>query len=240
MGFEISYQHQETQCRGYYAIPDQMNSPRPLVLIAHDWSGLNAFSRQKADEMAALGYVGFAMDLYGQGRVGQSNEEKNQLMQPLFQDRIFLQDRVQAALQAACDLPQVDFKKIAAIGFCFGGLAVLDLAHSGAPISGVVSFHGLLIPPPAALRKSIQASLLILHGDADPMVKPDAVRAYADDLSHVQADWQIHSYGNTLHAFTNPQANDPDFGTVYQARACQRSMQAMQDFLKEKFNECII
>lgn len=234
MNAELSYEHDGVNCRAYCSFPENIEKPSPLVLIAHDWSGRNTFACQKADELAALGYVGCAMDLYGDARVGKTNDEKSKLMQPLMQDRLYLQQRVKKAITAACTLPEVDSNKIAAIGFCFGGLVVLDLARSGGNILGVVSFHGLLIPPPEAFNQKIRASILMLHGDVDPMVKPEAVRLYVDELTHMQADWQIHVYGNTMHAFTNPQANDPNFGTVFNPVACKRAMQAMKLFLKEK------
>ncbi|HNU20621.1 MAG TPA: dienelactone hydrolase family protein, partial [Hydrogenophilus thermoluteolus] len=141
----------------------------------------------------------------------------------------------QAAIHALAMQPEVDPEKVAAIGFCFGGLSVLDLARVGAPVKGVVSFHGLFTPPGNTTDNKITAKVLALHGWDDPMAKPDAVLAFAKEMTDAGADWQLHAYGHTMHAFTNPEANDPDFGTVYNAKADARSWQAMQNFLAELF-----
>jgi dienelactone hydrolase len=182
-----------------------------------------------------LGYVGFAVDMYGKGILGSGPEENARLMQPLMEDRAMLQKRMQAALHAVKSLPWVDDGKIAAIGFCFGGLCVLDLARTGAGIKGVVSFHGLLVAPGNTQGNAIKAKVLALHGHDDPMVPPEQVLAFEREMTEAGADWQLHTYGHTMHAFTNPAANNPDFGTVYQADADRRSWQAMQNFLAELF-----
>lgn len=233
---EIIYQHAQSTHHGFCAIDENNTAQkRPAVLVVHDWSGQNDFARQKATQLAEMGYVGFAVDMYGNGQEGQTKEEKIALMSPLMEDRSLLLGRLLAAVNAVKYLPSVEPHKIAAIGYCFGGLCVLDLARSGEAISGVVSFHGLLEAPALHLPKKIQASVLALHGQADPMVPMDHVERFADEMTAAQADWQLHMYGNTLHAFTNPLANDPDFGTVYSAKADQRSWVAMQNFLKEIF-----
>ena len=123
---------------------------------------------------------------------------------------------------------------ITAIGFCFGGLCALDVARSNADAAGVVSFHGLLNAP-GNTADEIKPKVLALHGWDDPMATPDDVKAFGEEMTKAKADWQLHAYGGTMHAFTNPQANDPDFGTVYDADADRRSWQAMQNFLTELF-----
>ncbi len=187
--------------------------------------------------MAELGYVGFALDMYGKGVLGNSVEENAALMQPFIDDRTMLQKRIFAALAEVKELPWVDSGKIAAIGFCFGGLCVLDLARTGADIQGVVSFHGLLGAPENLTGTRIAAKLLVLHGHDDPMVPPEQVSALQEELTAAGADWQVHVYGHTMHAFTNPVANDPDFGTVYQADADRRSWNSMTAFLQEIFQD---
>lgn len=231
------YHHGEQECHAYLAFDDRIDTPRPLVLVIHDWSGRNAFACQKAEQLAKLGYVGFAVDMYGLGRLGETKEEKMGLMEPLISDRALLKARVLAAFDAAKELNEVDETKTAAIGFCFGGLCALDLARSGAEITGVVSFHGLLHPPEERPIRTIKAKILALHGYDDPMVSPDQVRAFADEMTKAQADWQVHMYGHTQHAFTNPLAQDPAFGTVYNSLAEKRSMQSMVCFLDELFSE---
>ena len=156
-------------------------------------------------------------------------------MTPLVEDRPELQKRVSAALSAMQAQPEVDSNQCAAIGFCFGGLCVLDLARIGSPIAGVVSIHGLFMAPGNTAGTAITAKVLCLHGYDDPMATPDSVLALATELSEAKADWQLHAYGRTMHAFTNPAANDPDFGTVYSETADRRSTAAIQGFLEELF-----
>ena len=146
-----------------------------------------------------------------------------------------LQARLKSALKAFGDLDEVDSKRIAAIGFCFGGLCALDMARSGADVQAVASFHGLFTPPGNTAGRKISARVLALHGNDDPMVPHAQVMAFADELTAAGADWQIHMYGRTMHAFTNPEANDPAFGTVYNETADRRSWQALDNFLEEIF-----
>ncbi|HSW70972.1 MAG TPA: dienelactone hydrolase family protein, partial [Gammaproteobacteria bacterium] len=169
----IEYQA-ETLLEGFYAFDEKKGSQnkKPLVLISHDWSGCNDFARNKAQKLADLGYVGFALDMFGKGKQGKTKEEKTALIKPLLENRSLLSQRIQAGLKAASSLEIVDTNKIAAIGFCFGGLCVLDLARSGAKLNGVISFHGLLNRPEAEAIRPIQAKVLVLHGYDDPMVPP--------------------------------------------------------------------
>jgi dienelactone hydrolase len=150
-------------------------------------------------------------------------------------DRSLLQRRMQLAVATLRSREEVDDTRIAAIGFCFGGLCVLDLARTGADIKGVVSFHGLLTPPPDTAADRIRAKTLVLHGWDDPMATPQHLLALGHELTGMGADWQIHAYGNAMHAFTNPAANNPAAGTVYQPDADRRSFELMQLFLAEVF-----
>lgn len=231
----MEYQAGDTLLEGYYAASSAPKGKIPAVIVMHDWSGKNDFACQKADQLATLGYAAFALDMFGKGKIGRSKEEKSALIQPLLDDRNILQQRVLAAYDFVKNLPNVDATRIAAIGFCFGGLCVLDLARTGIEITGVVSFHGLLGAPKIATNNIIKSKILVLHGYDDPMVPPEQVIAFANEMTMAKADWQIDMYGNTMHAFTNPQANDPDFGTVYNATADTRSWQAMLDFFNEIF-----
>ncbi len=214
----IEYEHDGLMPEGLLAWDDASDKPdgrqRPGVMVVHAWAGRSEFECDKARKLAAQGYVGFAIDLYGQGVLGSSVEENAALMQPFMDDRALLQARLTRAFDVLRGLPEVDADKIAAIGFCFGGLAVLDLARIGTNLRGVVSFHGLLGAPGNTEGNKIKAKVLVLHGHDDPMAPPDSVNALADELTQAGADWQLHVCGNTLHAFTNPQANDPSFGTI--------------------------
>ena len=229
----IEYIHGGDVFEGLLAWDDGQLGPRPAVAVAHAWAGRSAFEDGKARALAELGYVGFAMDVYGKGRRGRTKEENAALMTPLVQDRPLLQARLGAALQTLAAQPEVDPQRLAAIGFCFGGLSVLDMARCGLPLRGVVSFHGLFTPPGNTAGRAISAKVLALHGWDDPMATPEAVLAFAREMTQAGADWQLHAYGGTMHAFTNPEANDPGFGTVYSARADARSWQAMRQFLAE-------
>lgn len=229
------YHHGEQELYGYLAYDDQTIKPRPAVLVIHDWTGRNDFACQKAELLAEMGYVGFAVDMYRFGRQGKSVDEKQALMTPLMNDRRLLRDRIQAGLDAVVTMDEVDNKRIAVIGFCFGGLCALDLARSGADITGVISFHGLLNKPEGISQQSIKAKILALHGYDDPMVLPEQMAAFCQEMTEANVDWQVHMYGHTKHAFTNPQAHDESLGTVYNAKAERRSWQAMADFLQEIF-----
>lgn len=234
---KIEYRDGDTILEGYCAYDDKAGNKKPAVLVAHDWSGCNDFARRKAEKLAELGYVGFAVDMYGKGKIGTTKEEKSDLMQPLMQDRSMLQRRMLAAFDAMKQIEAVDTSKTAAIGFCFGGLCALDLARSGADISGVVSFHGLLGAAEDIRTSAINAKILVLHGYTDPMVTPDHLVAFGEEMTRANADWQVVIYGNTMHAFTNPEANDPEFGTVYNKKSDARSWIEMKNFFKEVFGK---
>jgi dienelactone hydrolase len=235
----IEYHDKDCVLEGYYVYDDAIKGKRPLVLVAHDWTGRNELSQGKAEQLAELGYIGFALDMYGKGKRGHSTEEKVALMQPLMENRELLQRRITAGLDCAKKIEFVDTHKIAAMGYCFGGLCVLDLARSGADIQGVVSFHGLLNPPPHK-NQLIKAKLLVLHGHDDPMVTPDNVLAFENEMTKDKVDWQINVYSNTKHAFANPMANDPVLGTIYNPVADKRSWIAAKNFFEEVFkNECM-
>jgi len=234
---KIEYHAGETLLEGYAAWNSQTQEKRPAVLVAHDWSGKNDFACRKAEKLAELGYVGFALDMFGKGVSGKTKEEKSALIQPLVQDRQLLAQRILAAFETVKQLPGVDDQHIGAIGFCFGGLCVLDLARTGADVKGIVSFHGLLQAPENKTPKQIHAKILALHGFDDPMVTPDIVIRFGEEMTEAKANWELDMYGNTKHAFSNPEANDPGFGTVYNKQADTRSWIAMQAFFKEVFGK---
>lgn len=227
------YFDEEQELRGFLAYDPSISGPRPTVLVVHDWSGRNEFACNKAKLLAQMGYVGFAVDMYGQGQLGSTIEEKKALMTPLISNQALLRRRMEAALTAVCSMTEVDPNRMAIIGFCFGGLCALELARSGANIKGAVSFHGLLNKPGNIKSESIKAKILVLHGYADPMVPPEQVHAFCQEMTEAKLDWQIHMYGNVQHAFTNPEAHDSQLGTVYNEVAAQRSWQAMTNFFQE-------
>ena len=232
----VEYRDGDTVLEGRVAWDDRFSGPRPGVLVAHAWGGRSDFEDGKADDLAGQGYAAFALDLYGKGVRGNSPDENAGLMQPFLDDRAMLQQRLQSSLSAMREQPEVDAERVAAIGFCFGGLCVLDIARTGEDVAGVVSIHGLFGPPGNTTGNRISAKVLALHGWDDPMATPDQVTALADELTTMGADWQLHAFGNTMHAFTNPAANAPDMGTVYSAAADKRSAVAITNFLDELFS----
>lgn len=232
----LTYRHDQALLEGYLARPADNSKSYPLVLIAHTWAGRDEFVCRKAEALAKLGYAGFALDMFGKDVRGHSVEENSRLIEPFMQDRRLLLQRIQSALHFAKTLPCVDTARVAAMGFCFGGLCVLDLARSGADIQGMVSFHGLLHPPKNLPSPTITAKILVLHGYSDPMGKPPMAAEFQAEMERVALDWQMHSYGHTQHAFTNPRADDANLGTVYNQNADRRSWQAMQNFFQEIFS----
>lgn len=230
------YRHGEQELHGYLAHDGKKDKPRPAVIVCHDWSGRNEFACQKAKLLAEMGYVGFALDMYGHAKTGSTNDEKMALMGPVVADRLFLRERLNAALESVTSMPEVDKHRVAVIGFCFGGLCALDFARSGADIKGVVSFHGLLGKPENIANNPIKAKVLALHGYDDPMAKPEQVNAFAQEMTEANVDWQIHMYGHVQHAFTNPSAHDTELGLIYNEVAARRSWLAMTNFLAEIFS----
>jgi dienelactone hydrolase len=206
---------------------------RPVVLIFPNFLGLDQFDLDVAGRIAALGYAAFGCDLYGKGRRGTDRESGFALMRPLLDDRALLQDRMLAILATARDLPEVDSARIAAIGFCFGGLCALDLARTGADIRGAASFHGLFTPPGNLDGRPIEAKVIAFHGWADSAVPPEQVVALGEELSGVGADWQIHCFGGAVHGFTH--LGDAEGGVRFNALAASRSWRTLEAFLGECF-----
>lgn len=229
----ISYSEGGQELEGFVAYDESKSGKRPVVLVSHAWGGPGDFEFNKARALAELGYVGFALDVYGAGRRGSNPDENAKLMTPFMEDRALLRRRMQAALETACGLELADSSRVGAIGFCFGGLCVLDLARGGADVRGVVSFHGLFAPAEGIPNEKIRAKLLCLHGHDDGFVPKEQFDGFTEELTAAGADWQIHQYGHTLHAFTNPDANDREFGTLYDAAADRRSWIAMRNFFEE-------
>ena len=231
----VEYKDGKQTCVGYLAWDETYADPKPCVMVSHAWGGRDGFAEDKAIQMAALGYVGFAIDVYGDGKTGSGPEENETLMMPFVNDRKMLQKRLKAAYKAAQNFEQVDENNIAMMGFCFGGLCTLDLARSGVDLKAAISFHGLFNPSGLPAKK-IKASVLALHGWDDPMVPPEMVTALGAELTKAGCDWQIHAYGKTKHAFMVPDANDPKNGIQYHAAAERRAWAVATDLLAEKFS----
>lgn len=208
---------------------------KPAVMIAHAWAGQGPFDHNVANKLAELGYVGVALDIFGKGVRGDPAGDNSHLIGPLVGNRAELRTRLLDALKFTQSLDEVDASKIAIIGYCFGGLCALDLARTGTDeIKAAVSFHGLFKTPDLGEQKPIKAKILALHGYADPMATPENLVDFGTEMTNAGADWQVHAYGNTYHAFTNPHANKPG-AMKYNADADRRSWKAMSDLLAEVF-----
>ncbi|QHG92581.1 carboxymethylenebutenolidase [Coxiella endosymbiont of Amblyomma sculptum] len=231
----IEYRNDGVVFQAYVAYEDSVGQKRPVVLIAHAWGGRDAFVEEKARCLAKLGYVGLATDVYGKGILGDNPETNRKLMLPLVQDRKRLLQRFTAGLEVTEQIKIADVTKIAAVGYCFGGLCVLDLARSGANLKGVVVFHGLLQASKEIPARNIQAKVLVMHGYEDPMVPPNVVLEFEEEMTIAKAEWQLHTFGKTMHAFTNPKANDFSMGTVYNLQADKHSWFETLRFLEEIF-----
>lgn len=228
----IEYFHGDVKLIGFLAYPEGAQN-LPGMLIVHDWAGLNSLYQERAIELAKQGYVAFSVDMYGGGRFGETNEEKQALMTPIISNRAYLRKRVHLGLEQLKQTTFVDKRRIGAMGFCFGGLCVLDLVRMGADIQGVASFHGILKSAPECKTQTIKAQILVLHGYDDPMVSPQDVLDFCEEMKKYQAQFQVNMYSNTMHAFTNPMANDLSFGTVYQPQTAKKSFEAAHAFFRD-------
>ena len=229
----IEYHRGEALHDGALVLPDGAREPLPGVLVFHGWEGRSEGQEQFAHRLAGLGYGAFCVDLYGKGQRGSTPAECEALMTPLVQDRAELRRRLLHVVEVVAALPELRADRLAAIGFCFGGLCVLDLARAGAPLKGVASFHGLFTPPGLPTVSPMAVKVAAYHGWDDPMVPPADVVALGQELTAARADWQIHAFGGAKHAFMNPGANMPDMGIEYHEATAHRAWTAMAGFLGE-------
>ncbi len=233
----VTYSCQDQEFTGELILPAG-DKPHPVIMIAHAWKGRDAFVRSKGEEICVnLGIGAFVLDLYGIEEPVETDEEATALMMPLFINRKLLRARMGAAYEALSSQPLVDADRIGAIGFCFGGLACLELFKTGLPLKGVVAFHPVLgetmmeqkaqTEPPA---KGLSGSILVLTGQLDPLVSQEDINQFKKEMTEADVDWQLHIYGKAYHAFTNPQAHDIDSGLVYDPIANRRAWHAMATF----------
>jgi dienelactone hydrolase len=234
----VEYKQGDAVLEGYLAYDDATEGIRPGVLVIHEWWGINDYIKHRAEQLAQLGYVAFAADIYGKGNRANTRQDAMALAGQFRSgnDRNLLRARANAGLDVLKKNSPVDPKRVAAIGFCFGGTTVLELARSGADIAGVVCFHGGLGTPNPDDAKNIRAKVLVLTGSADPSVKPEQVAGFEDAMDRAGVDWYLISYGHSVHGFTNPEnGSDNSKGAAYNERAAKRSWQAMRDFFEEIF-----
>jgi dienelactone hydrolase len=232
----IDYECNGVQLSGTLAYDDSIQEKRPGILVIHDWMGHGPFSIEKAKQLAREGYVAFAGDMYGKGIYCKNVQDAAQRATAIKQDRALQRARVQAGLAVLKQQPQVDAARTGAIGFCFGGTSVLELARSGAEVSGVVSFHGGLETPMPAQPDAVHAKILALHGADDPFVPPAEVGNFEKEMKPAHCNWELVAYGNAVHSFTNKAAGtDNSKGAAYNEQADRRSYLAMQNFFREIF-----
>jgi dienelactone hydrolase len=233
----VEYKQGDTTLEGYLAYDDSFTGKRPGVLVVHQWLGLTAYEKHRAEMLAQLGYVAFCADIYGKGMRPKDVSEAGALVGKYEGEsgRVLLRARVNAALEVLEKNDLVDTKRIAAIGYCFGGTTVIELARSGANLAGIVSFHGGLDSPAPADGKNIKCKVLALAGADDPFEKPEDLAAFENEMRDSKVDWQIVFYGGAVHAFTQPNPGFVNAGAKYNEKADKRSWEAMKQFFAEIF-----
>jgi dienelactone hydrolase len=239
---DVPYRCGNEAMKGVVAFDPANQAKRPAVIIASDWKGIGDFSKDKAETLAKYGYLSFVADIYGHGKHADTEGEAADLMKPLFIDRKLLRERIVAAYDKVKSMPICDQSRISAIGFCFGGLTVIELLRSGAALRGVVTFHGIygdtlgdIKAVKAPNGAKMRGSALLLQGYEDPLLPPGDIANFQKELNDAGIDWQMHTFGHTAHAFTNPLAANPDKGLIFNPASSRRAWQMMHLFLEEHF-----
>ena len=233
---KVTYKHGDTVLEGFIAYDPALKGPRPGVVLVHDWMGVGEYVQMRARQVAEMGYVAFVADIYGQGVRPVNVQEASKQAGIYRGDRPLLRARAQAALDQLTANKRVDAQRVAAIGYCFGGGTVLELARSGAQVRGVISYHGNLDTPNPDDAKQIKGKVLVLHGADDPYVPGPAVEAFQKEMRDAHVDWEFTAYGGAVHAFSQKGAgDDPSKGAAYNASADARSFDRMKAFFTETF-----
>jgi dienelactone hydrolase len=234
----VEYKEGKTTLEGFLAYDDSAHGKRPGILIVHQWKGLTDYEKKRAEMLAKLGFVAFAADIYGKSIRPQDIQAAGAESGKYKNNRTLLRARANAGLSELKQQPNVDTSKLAAIGYCFGGMGVIELARSGANIAGVVSFHGALDSPKPEEGRNIKCKVLALHGADDPFVPAKDVAAFENEMRQAKVDWELVKYGGAVHSFTDwNMKGDALPGAQYNEKADQRSWQAMQDFFQEIFGK---
>ena len=234
----VEYKQGDTVLEGYLAYDNAVSVKKPGIIIIHEWNGPNDYTRSRARQLAELGYVGFAADIYGKGVRPEEHEEAAKISGVYRNDRDLLRKRGEAAFEFLKSKVFVNQEKIAAIGYCFGGMTVLEMARAGFDLKGVASFHGFLNTPVPASRGDIKARVIIFHGADDKFIPEEEIKNFQEEMRKSGTDWEMISFGGAVHRFTIPSAGaDPSKGMAYNEKADKRSWVMLLDFLKEIFQQ---
>lgn len=231
----VDYMDAGQELQGFVFFDDEVNMTKPLpgVMVVHEWHGLSDYAKKRAAMLAKAGYVAFAVDMYGKGVFAETHEQAAELSGVFFKDREKMHRRSEAAYKAFIKTGKVDPNHIAAIGYCFGGTTVLEMARAGMPIKGVASFHGILSTPQPAQPAVVSAKVLVFNGAEDKMTSSQDIQTFQDEMRHAEADWQFVNLSGAKHSFTVWDANLPDKGIEYNKKADKRSWGMLRLFLKE-------
>lgn len=237
---EVTYRDDGTDLNGFLAYDADADDPRPGVLVVHEWWGHNEHARNQARKLAELGYTALALDMYGEGRVADHPEEAGKFAGMIREDRELMLRRFRAAESFLRDHPRADGERMAAIGYCFGGSVVLEMARAGADLEAVASFHGPLATDHPAREGEVQARVLVLHGNEDPMVPPEQVEALREEMEAAGVDYRFVGYDGATHGFTNPAADKAaerfDMPVGYNAEAAEQAWNELEGFLAQTFD----
>jgi dienelactone hydrolase len=230
----IEYEHEGTKCKGVLAYDDAVRGKQPAVLVFHEWWGLDDYAKKRAEQLAGLGYVAFAADMYGEGKVVDHPKDAGKMAQAVRMNQKAWQGRALAALTVLQAQENVDPEKVAAIGYCFGGSTALVLAYSGAPLKAVATFHAALPTPTAEQAKAIKCPILVCHGADDSFISQDSIDKFKGALDAAKVKYQFESYAGAVHSFTVPGADKRELkGMAYNEAADKKSWQQMRDLFKE-------
>ncbi len=233
---EVTYEHDGTKLKGLLAWDDAATGKRPGVLVFHEWWGLNDYAKKRAEQLAGMGYVAFAADMYGEGKVTEHPEDAGKMATAVRTNKQTWQGRAKAAFELLSKNENVDPARIAAIGYCFGGSTALELAYSGADLKAVSTFHAALPTPTPEEAKAIKAKLLINHGADDKFVSPESIQKFKAALDAAKVDYKFESYPGAVHSFTVPHADEHKIaGMAYNADADKKSWAAMMALFAEVF-----